>query len=64
LLLLNILPDDLNRRTATAPRKITGRPERTAPEFLFDRRVILFRIIRLETPFKLFTNADTDTLGG
>ena len=42
LLLLDVLPNDFNRRTAAASSEIAWRPQRTAPQFLLNTWVVLF----------------------
>ena len=42
LLLLDVLPNDFNRRTAAASSEIAWRPQGPAPQFLLNASVVLF----------------------
>lgn len=64
LLLFDVLADDGDGRAATASGKVRRRPQRTAPKLVANGRVFFSRIIRPETPLRLFTTDETETLGG
>jgi len=60
LLLLDVLPDHVSECSATASGKAGRRPT----SFLRMLGAFFLRIMRLETPFRLFTSTYTATLGG
>jgi len=64
LLLFDVLADDFDGRTSAAAGKVAGRPQRAAPQLFADAGVIFLRIMRLETPFRLFTRLEMATFGG
>jgi len=64
LLLFDIFANDIKGSAPATATEITGRPKRLSPQFFKIAGECLFRTKRLETPLRLLTRTETDTLGG